>query len=165
MRSIVCRELGPLDTLVVEEHPTPEPDEGQVVVDVRAAGVNFVDGLICQGRYQLKPPTPFVPGSEVAGEVSAVGPGVSGVAVGDRVIVFTGLGGFAEQVAVPALSLVEMPSAIDFGQAAALIQSYCTMLFALTRRTSLAPAPISSIPAATSAITRLTCLTSDKICS
>ena len=139
MRSIVCRELGPLDTLVVEEHPTPEPDEGQVVVDVRAAGVNFVDGLICQGRYQLKPPTPFVPGSEVAGEVSAVGPGVSGVAVGDRVIVFTGLGGFAEQVAVPALSLVEMHSAIDFGQAAALIQSYCTMLFALTRRTSLAP--------------------------
>ena len=63
---------------------------------MKAAGVNFVDGLICQGRYQLKPPMPFVPGSEVAGTVAAVGPGVSGVAVGDRVIAFTGFGGFAE---------------------------------------------------------------------
>ncbi|MGO8873898.1 MAG: NADPH:quinone oxidoreductase family protein [Acidimicrobiales bacterium] len=139
MRAIVCPELGPLDTLVLEDREPPRPAEGQVVVDVRAAGVNFVDGLICQGRYQLRPPVPFVPGSEVAGVVSAVGPGVSGVAEGDRVIVFSGFGGFAEQIAVPALSLVEMPTVIDFAQAAALIQSYCTMLFTLTRRTTLAP--------------------------
>ena len=108
------------------------------MVDVRAAGVNFVDGLICQGRYQIKPATPFVPGSEIAGDVAAVGAGVSGIEVGDKVIAFTGFGGFAEQVAVPALSLVPMPSTVDYAQAATLIQSYCTMLFTLTRRTTLA---------------------------
>ncbi len=139
MRAIVCTELGPLDTLVLEERDSPGPAEGQVVVDVRAAGVNFVDGLLCQGRYQIKPATPFVPGGEIAGEVSTVGPGVDGISVGDRVIAFTGFGGFAEQVTVPALSLIPMPDTIDFGQAATLIQSYCTMLFTLTRRTSLAP--------------------------
>ena len=139
MRTVVCTELGPLDTLSVEDRGSPVPGEGFVVVDVRAAGVNFVDGLLCQGRYQIKPPTPFVPGGEVAGEVTAVGLGVAGIAVGDRVIAFTGLGGFAEQVAVPALSLIPMPDTIDFGQAATLIQSYCTVLFTLTRRTSLAP--------------------------
>lgn len=139
MRAIVCNELGPLGSLVIEEREPPVAGEGQVVVDVRAAGVNFVDGLLCQGRYQIKPPVPFVPGGEVAGEVSAVGPGVTGVAVGDRVIAFTGLGGFAEQVAVPALSLIPMPHAIGFGQAATLVQSYCTMLFTLTRRTALLP--------------------------
>jgi len=139
MRAVVCNEFGPLDTLVVEERPTPEPTEGMVVIDVAAAGVNFVDGLICQGRYQLKPPTPFVPGSEVAGTIRSLGPGVTGWSVGDRVLVFCGLGGFATQVVVPALSLVAVPDVIDLGQAAALIQSYCTMLFTLTRRTTVAP--------------------------
>jgi NADPH:quinone reductase len=137
MRAVVCHELGPLDTLVVEERDASAPQDGQVVVDVRAAGVNFVDGLLCQGRYQIKPPTPFVPGGEIAGLVSSVGPGVSGVAVGDRVIAFTGFGGFADQVTLPALSLVPIPDSIDFGQAAALLQSYCTMLFTLTRRTTV----------------------------
>jgi NADPH2:quinone reductase len=137
MRAVVCQELGPLDTLVLEDRESPVPGEGQVVVDVRAAGVNFVDGLICQGRYQIKPTTPFVPGSEIAGEVTAVGAGVSGVGVGDRVIAFIGFGGFAEQVVVPALSLVPMPESIGFGQAASLLQSYCTALFTLTRRTTV----------------------------
>jgi NADPH2:quinone reductase len=139
MRAVVCSELGPLDTLVVEDRPTPEPTEGMVVIDVAAAGVNFVDGLICQGRYQLKPPTPFVPGSEVAGTIAAVGPGVGEWSVGDRVVVFCGFGGFATHVVAPALSLVAVPDAIDLAQAAALIQSYCTMLFTLTRRTTVAP--------------------------
>ncbi len=139
MHAVVCNEFGPLDTLVVEERPAPVPGEGMVVIDVAAAGVNFVDGLICQGRYQLKPTTPFVPGSEVAGTVSAVGPGVDAWSVGDRVLVFCGFGGFAGQVMAPALSLVAVPDAIDLAQAAALIQSYCTMLFTLTRRTSVAP--------------------------
>ncbi len=137
MRALVCPELGPLERLVLEEQPPPAPGEGQVVVEVRAAGVNFVDGLICQGKYQIKPPAPFVPGSELAGVVATVGPGVDGIAVGDPVIAFTGFGAFAEQVVVPALSLVRMPPGVDFGQAAALIQSYCTMLFTLTRRTRL----------------------------
>jgi NADPH2:quinone reductase len=137
MRAVVCHQLGPLEGLTVEEQEPPVPGEGQVVVNVRAAGVNFVDGLLCQGRYQIKPPVPFVPGSVIAGEVTAVGPGVVGTDVGDRVIAFTGFGGFAEQVAVPALSLVAMPDVLDFDQAAALIQSYCTVLFTLTRRTRL----------------------------
>src|SRR5665213_1954765 len=139
MRAVVCNQFGPLDTLVVEQRATPEPSEGMVVIDVAAAGVNFVDGLICQGRYQLKPPTPFVPGSEVAGTIAAVGPGVTGWSVGDRVLVFCGFGGFASHVVAPALSLVAVPDAIDLAQAAALIQSYCTMLFTLTRRTTVAP--------------------------
>lgn len=139
MRAVVCPEFGPLDALVVADLPDPAAGEGQVVVDVRAAGVNFVDGLICQGRYQLKPETPFVPGSEVAGVVSAVGPGVAGVTTGDRVLVFCGFGGFADQVVVPAPSLVPLPEGLGFEPAAALVQSYCTMLFTLTRRTHVAP--------------------------
>ena len=139
MRAVVCHALGPLDTLVVEERPTPDPGEGMVLIDVAAAGVNFVDGLICQGRYQLKPPTPFVPGSEVAGTVAAVGPGAGDWSVGDRVLVFCGFGGFAGQVVAPALSLVAVPDSLDLVRAAALIQSYCTMLFTLTRRTTVAP--------------------------
>ena len=139
MRAVVCHELGPLETLVVEEQSPPSAGEGQVVVDIRAAGVNFVDGLICQGRYQIKPATPFVPGSEIAGEVSAVGPGVTGISIGDRVIAFVGFGGFADQAVVPALSLVPMPDGLDFARGAALIQSYSTMLFTLTHRTVLSP--------------------------
>jgi NADPH2:quinone reductase len=139
VRAVVCHELGPLESLGTEDRSTPAPGEGQVVVDVRAAGVNYVDGLICQGRYQLKPTTPFVPGSEIAGEVSALGPGVAGVRVGDRVMAFVGFGGFADQAVVPALSLVPMPDSLGFAPGAALIQSYCTMLFTLTRRTTLAP--------------------------
>jgi NADPH2:quinone reductase len=139
MRAVVCHEFGPLDRLTVEDRPDPEPAEGMVRIDVAAAGVNFVDGLICQGRYQLKPPVPFVPGSEVAGTVSALGPGVSGWSVGDRVLVFCGFGGFAGQVVAPALSLVAVPASVDLPRAAALLQSYCTMLFTLTRRTSVRP--------------------------
>ena len=139
MRAVVCNQFGSLDTLVVEARPDPVPGEGMVAIEVAAAGVNFVDGLICQGKYQLKPPTPFVPGSEVAGVVSAVGAGVDTWSVGDRVLVFCGFGGFADRVVAPALSLVAVPDAIDLAQAAALIQSYCTMLFTLTRRTSVTP--------------------------
>jgi NADPH2:quinone reductase len=139
MRRVVCKAIGPLDQLVVEDAKPPVPREGQVLVDVRAAGVNFVDALFVQGRYQIKPPTPFTPGSEVAGVVSALGDGVEGVAVGDRVLVQCGLGGFAEQVTASALSLVPMPANLGFGQAATLVQSYATMLYALTRRTSTRP--------------------------
>ena len=102
VRVVVCRPLGSLDHLAVEEREPPGPGPGQVVVAVRAAGVNYVDGLMCEGRYQIKPPTPYVPGGEIAGEVVAVGEGVAGFAVGQRVLAMTGLGAFAEQVVVAA---------------------------------------------------------------
>lgn len=137
MRAVVCTELAPLDRLVIQERPDPEPRPGQVVIAVRAAGVNYVDALFVQGRYQIKPPLPFTPGGEVAGEVTAIGEGVEGVAVGDRVLAMTGLGGFASHVAVSALSIVPIPDPLDFGQAAGLVQSYGTMLFSYTRRTQL----------------------------
>jgi len=138
VRAVVCRSLGPLEGLVVEERPAPVPGPGQVVVAVRAAGVNYVDGLMAQGRYQIKPPTPYVPGGEIAGEVVALGEGVAGLAPGDRVLAITGLGAFAEQVALPAASVHPVPEGLGLGQAASCVQSYATMLFALTRRTTLA---------------------------
>jgi len=138
MRRVVCEAVGPVEGLVVVDSEAPVAGAGQVVVDVRAAGVNFVDGLFVQGLYQIKPPTPFTPGSEVAGVVSAVGDGVDGVAAGDRVMVQCGLGGYAEQLVVSAGSVVAIPDGLSFGQAATLVQSYATMLYAFTRRTSVA---------------------------
>lgn len=137
VRVVVCRELGSLDKVVVEERPVPVPGPGHALVEVRAAGANYVDGLICQGRYQIKPATPYVPGGEIAGVVSAVGEGVTRVAVGDRVMAMTGFGAFADQVVVRAEALDAIPASLSFGQAAAFIQSYSTAWFALTRRAQL----------------------------
>ena len=106
---------------------------------MRAAGVNFVDGLFVQGLYQIKPPRPFTPGSEVAGEVVAVGEGVQGVATGDRVLATTWLGGYSSHVVVAADQVVPVPAGLTEGQAAAMVQSYATMLFTFTRRTTVAP--------------------------
>lgn len=138
MRAVVCKEFAPIDQLVLEERPDPEPGPGQVAVAVRAAGVNYVDGLFVQGRYQIKPPLPFTPGGEVAGDVVAVGEGVDDPAVGDRVLAMPWLGGFASHVVLPARSVVPIPGDLGYGQAAGLVQSYGTMLFSLTRRTHLA---------------------------
>ncbi len=134
MRTVVCTEFAPIDRLVIEERPDPEPGPGKVVVAVRAAGVNFVDGLFVQGKYQIKPPLPFTPGGEVAGDVVAIGDGVEGVAVGDRVLAMSWLGGFASHVELAAGGVVPIPGDLSYGQAAALVQSYGTMLFAMTRR-------------------------------
>jgi NADPH2:quinone reductase len=128
-----------LDAVVVEHHAPLEPGPGQVTVTVRAAGVNFVDGLICQGRYQLRPSAPFVPGGEIAGVVDAAGEGVSAWSVGDRVLAFTGLGAFAEQVVLPAGSVRSLPGELTFAQGAAMAQSYCTAMIALARRCALSP--------------------------
>ena len=139
MRAVVCKELGSLDNVVVGERDPLVAGPGQAVVDVRAAGVNFVDGLMCQGLYQIKFQVPYVPGGEVAGVVSAVGEGVTEASVGDRVMAMCGFGAFAEQVVVPVAALTRIPSRLGFGQAAAFIQSDSTAWFALTRRTSVAP--------------------------
>jgi NADPH2:quinone reductase len=139
MRTVVCHQFAPIDRLVIEERRDPEPGPGQVVVAVRAAGVNYVDGLFVQGKYQIKPALPFTPGGEVAGDVVAVGEGVATTSVGDRVLAMPWLGGFASHVALPAGSVVPIPGALSYGQAAGLVQSYGTMLFSFTRRTRLEP--------------------------
>ena len=137
MRRVVCREIGPPDRVEVEEVEAPEPRPGKVVVAVRAAGVNFVDALLVQGKYQIKLPPPFTPGTEVAGEITAVGDGVTGWSVGDRIQATTGMNGFAELVEIDPRALRAVPDSMTFGQAATFVQSYETMLFAFTRRTTL----------------------------
>lgn len=139
MRAAVCHELGPPSVLHVEERPDPEPGPGQVAVAVEAAGVNFVDGLFVAGQYQMKPSLPFVPGSEVAGHVVAVGPDVDTVVVGDRVLASVGLGGFASRVVVSAASAIALPEGLDAARAATFTQSYSTCLFALRDRAQAAP--------------------------
>jgi NADPH2:quinone reductase len=138
MRRIVCREFGPPDRLVLEEAPDPQPGEGEVLIGVRAAGVSFVDGLIVAGGYQLKPALPFTPGLVVAGEVVAAGDGVTGLPVGTRVAGCSlGLGGYASHRVLPAETVVPLPGGVPHEVAATAVESYATMLFALTRRTTL----------------------------
>lgn len=137
MRAVVCQEFAPIDRLVIEDRTDPTPGPGKVVVAVRAAGVNFVDGLFVQGKYQIKPPLPFTPGGEVAGDVVAVADDITNVRVGDRVLAMPWLGGYASHVEVAAGGMVPIPGDLSYGQAAALVQSYGTMLFSLTRRTHL----------------------------
>jgi NADPH2:quinone reductase len=138
VRRILCSAYGPPSSLSIVDEPDPEPGPGQVVVAVEAAGVNFVDVLLIAGTYQIKIPTPFTPGSELAGTVAALGAGVDTVSVGDRVFATT-FGAFASHVAVPAAALVRVPDGVDADRAASLVQSYSTMWFALTRRTTVAP--------------------------
>ncbi|MFB4300197.1 NADPH:quinone oxidoreductase family protein [Actinomadura sp. NTSP31] len=125
MRAAICEELG---SVAVKDTSPAEPGPGQVLLTVEAAGVNYVDALFVQGRYQIKPPIPFVPGSEVAGTLPD----------GTRVLAMCGLGGFASQVAVPADAVVPIPDKLDFPRAATFTQSYCTALFALRDRAALA---------------------------
>jgi NADPH2:quinone reductase len=139
VRSVVCREIGSLENVTIEDVAEPSPGPGQLVVDVKAAGMAFVDALMIRGGYQIKPPTPYTPGTEVAGVVTAVGDGVDDIAIGDRVIASCGMGGFAERVTASAGSVLPMPHTISFEQGAGLIQSYATAWFALTRRTTIAP--------------------------
>ena len=118
MRAVMCKAYDPPEALVVEEVESPTPGRGQVVVTVKACGVNFPDTLIIRGLYQFKPPPPFSPGSEVAGIVKAVGEGVETVKPGDRVIAFGSFGGFAEEMLAEVGALIPMPAAMDFETAA-----------------------------------------------
>ena len=137
MRAIVVKEFGPPESLTVEDWPEPEPGPGQVRVRVEAAGVNYVDAIMASGAYQITPQLPYVPGSEVAGTVDAVGNGVESPAVGDRVLTSCGFGGFAEAVVVKAEQALPIPDGIDPPTAATVIQSYATGLFALEGRALL----------------------------
>jgi NADPH:quinone reductase len=137
MRAVLCKEFGPPESLVVDDAPDPTPGAGQVVVDVAGCGVNFPDVLIIQDKYQFKPDLPFSPGGELAGTVSAVGEGVDGLAVGDRVLAMLGWGGMAERVAVPAAAAVKVPDGVDLVQAAGFLMAHGTSHHALVDRAQL----------------------------
>ena len=137
MKAVMCKAWGLPDSLVVEEVPDPVPGPGQVVVDVKAAGVNFPDVLIVQGKYQFKPELPFTPGNELSGVVSAVGPDVAGFSIGDKVIAFTPIGAFAQQALVPVQALMPMPPGMDFDTAAAITLTYGTSHHAVVDRAGL----------------------------
>jgi NADPH2:quinone reductase len=137
--AIECAEFGPIEDLRVVERESPELGPSQVRLAVSASGVNFVDGLFVQGRYQIKPPTPFVPGGEVVGRVLEVADDVGAVTVGDRVFANVGLGGFASEVVVSPRQLVAIPEWLSDGQAATFMQSYLTGWYALTVRAGVRP--------------------------
>jgi len=121
MRAVLCKEFGPPESLVVEEVADPQPNPGQIVIDVGACAINFPDVLMIQNLYQFKPPLPFSPGGEVAGVVSALGDGVTGLQVGDRVLASTGWGGLAEKVAVAASAAIPVPDGIDMAHASSFL--------------------------------------------
>ncbi len=139
MKALVCRAYGPVDSLVLDEVPDPKPLAGQVLVGVRACGVNFPDVLIVQGKYQFKPPPPFSPGGEVGGVVEAVGPGVTDVQVGDRVVAFGAFGGLAEKLVADAVKTVPVPEGLDFATASCMSTAFGTTLHALRDRAQLRP--------------------------
>lgn len=131
---VECAEFGPIENLrVVERDPVPL-GAGQVRLAVSASGVNFVDGLFVEGRYQIKPPVPFVPGGEVVGRITELGEDVDGLTVGERVFANLGLGGFASEVVVSPRQLVAIPDSLTDGQAATFMQSYLTGWYALRMR-------------------------------
>ncbi len=134
MKAVLCKAYGPPESLVVEEVPAPIAGPGEVVISVKAAGVNFPDVLIIQNKYQVKPPLPFSPGSELAGIVKAVGEGVDRVKPGDAVLAITGYGAFAEEVKTDAARLVHIPAGMDFTHAAAFGLTYATSDHALRDR-------------------------------
>lgn len=139
MRAALSKEYGPIDLLQVSEIPDPVPGPGQAVVDISAAAVNFPDVLILSGGYQVKAPLPIVPGSEFAGTVRAVGPGVDSLQVGERVAGSVMVGAFAEQVCTQVSSLWPLPDGVDFAEAAAFKVTYQTAYNALRTVARLQP--------------------------
>ena len=137
MKAYVCREFGPVESHKVEEIEDPRAEAGQVVVDVKAAGVSFPDVLIVQCKYQFQPPFPFSPGGEIAGIISEVGEGVVDWKVGDRVIAMTGNGGIAEKVVAFEMTLMPLPETMDFKDGAAFPLNYGTTYHALKQRGQL----------------------------
>lgn len=139
MKAMICETIGSLDDLVIGELPEPSPGPGEVLVKVEAAALNFPDTLMPQGKYQYAGKPPFSPGMECAGTVAALGEGVSGVAVGDRVAVHPWVGCFAEYVVSPVDWLFPLPDGMDWETAAAFCLTYGTMRHALVDRGELKP--------------------------
>ena len=139
MKALVCNELGPTDNLTLEERPTPVPGKGEILVDVKAAGVNFPDVLTVQGKYQFKPELPFVPGVEVAGIIAAVGEGVTSRKVGERVIATLPIGGFSEQCIGSEYGSFGMGETMSYEQAAGFAITYGTSYYALKQQAKIQP--------------------------
>jgi NADPH2:quinone reductase len=137
MKAVVCRAFGPPESLTLEEVPDPQPGDGQLLIDVYAAGLNFPDVLQIAGKYQFQPPFPFTPGAEVAGVVAAVGANVTSVKPGDRVMGMPGIGGMAERVVVTTDSINPMPEGMDFATASGFELAYGTSYHALKQRGQL----------------------------
>lgn len=137
MKAVRCHAFGPTEALVVEELPALHPQAGEVLIEVGAAAVNFPDLLIIEGKYQMKPELPFTPGTEIAGTVSSIGEGVTGVKVGTRVVAFVGIGGFAEQAICPADRVIPIPPGIDTETAASFMMAYGTSHHAVVDRGGL----------------------------
>jgi NADPH:quinone reductase len=138
MKAVLCKQYGPPDALVFENLPSPRPGDGEVVITMKAASVNFPDVLIIQNKYQFKPPLPFSPGSELAGVVKEVGAGVQTFRPGDKVMAFTTYGAFAEEVKTEASRLLPLPEGMDFVHGAAFVLTYATTDHALRDRAALA---------------------------
>ena len=137
MKAALCTHYGPPEEMVVRDVPSPKAGKGQAVITVKACGVNFPDVLMIQDKYQFKPALPFSPGGEVAGLVKEIGDGVTAVKVGDKVIVSTGSGGFAEEVLADASRCVPMPESLDFAVASSFFVTYGTSYHALHDRAHL----------------------------
>ena len=138
MRAVICSELGPVDQLTLGELPDPQPGPGEVVIDVHVASLNFPDTLIIEGKYQFRPETPFSPGGEAAGVISAVGEGVDWT-VGTPVVAVHTAGAFAEKWLVPAAVTLPLPPGLTFEQAAGFTMTYGTSYYALKQRANLQP--------------------------
>ncbi|MDF1687643.1 MAG: NADPH:quinone oxidoreductase family protein [Parvibaculaceae bacterium] len=139
MKAVLCKEHGLPETLVIEDVASPEPGEGQVLLEIHAAAVNFPDVLIIQNLYQFKPDLPFSPGGEVSGRVAKVGPGVKQVKVGDRVIGSCGWGGYAEEIVLDEAKLLPIPDSMDYVTASAFLMTYGTSHHALKNRAEIQP--------------------------
>ena len=137
MKAVLCKAYGPPESLVVEDVPSPVAGPGEVVVSVKTASVNFPDVLIIQNKYQVKPPLPFSPGSELAGVVKSVGDDVTRWKPGDAVMAITGYGAFSEEVKVDVSRLLPIPTGMDFVSAAAFGLTYATSEHALCDRGDL----------------------------
>ncbi|HXG82162.1 MAG TPA: NADPH:quinone oxidoreductase family protein, partial [Sphingomicrobium sp.] len=138
MRALLSQEPGPPETLRLVEIPEPSPGPGELLVRVHACAINYPDVLIIEDKYQFKPPRPFAPGGEIAGEVLAVGEQVAEWQVGERLIAVTGHGGLAEMVIVPAKAAYRLPADRSYEEGAALLLTYATAIHALFDRGRLA---------------------------
>jgi NADPH:quinone reductase len=134
VKALLSTAVGGPETLVMSDLPDPVAGPGQLLVAVKACAINFPDVLIIEDKYQIKPPRPFAPGGEIAGVVEAVGEGVTGFKIGDRVSAVTGHGGLVEKVSIPAASTYHLPTGRSFEDGAALLLTYATSIHALVDR-------------------------------